>query len=536
MPTTNAAVAASSASAAEEEEEEEQLLALDDYLPPSHPLRSLLDATSDACVPLEVDGINANGDGSFRYEWGTWCSRVKLDALSDRALGELRLRAGAYDDLLRPADDGGAATDNKGGGRRIRIASGKYWDVVLHLLPRGARVQHKWPEGSWTVLQPLTGVIEVSQLRGPDGDGYYVPTRPKDLRGGGDGSGAIGSGGGGGDGDGGAAGGGGGGYSTAAGGGSGARYLGGPLRRYAGKAMSGSTLLEVNVRPPIEANVDAAIRYGGGVVDDERREGGGGAAVETMEEMDWEMANSVFARVERKREIEPSRGEEDDAEEGSSSPTVTPPPLPPPPSSGLNKKLGMEFENVGGLDAQLDDIAVSGFLEILRRSSSSSLPAGARFVSRSFFRPRALPTTDAICCVLIGKRTHSSFVLIPPPAPLTPTLRFGQTSVACWRRAPTPPPRVDSAFRTCEEYCCRDRRGAERCAVLYFTSPLISSPPPPSSLLISISSSRNNDATLDFPAHPSPPSAILLDFTGEGIIEVVGREGTANSQRPGDTG
>jgi hypothetical protein len=185
LPTTNAAVAASSASAAEEEEEEEQLLALDDYLPPSHPLRSLLDATSDACVPLEVDGINANGDGSFRYEWGTWCSRVKLDALSDRALGELRLRAGAYDDLLRPADDGGAATDNKGGGRRIRIASGKYWDVVLHLLPRGARVQHKWPEGSWTVLQPLTGVIEVSQLRGPDGDGYYVPTRPKDLRGGG---------------------------------------------------------------------------------------------------------------------------------------------------------------------------------------------------------------------------------------------------------------------------------------------------------------------------------------------------------------
>lgn len=28
-------------------------------------------------------------------------------------------------------------------------------------------------------------------------------------------------------------------------------------------------------------------------------------------------------------------------------------------SGGLNKKLGMEFENVGGLDAQLDDIAVS---------------------------------------------------------------------------------------------------------------------------------------------------------------------------------
>ena len=427
-PTTTTTTAASSSATAameEEEEEEEERLALDDYLPPSHPLRSLLETSSEACVPLEVDGINANGDGSFRYEWGTWCSRTKLDALSD-ALGELRLHAGAYDDLLHLADDGGtttttATTDNKGGGRRIRIASGKYWDVMLHLLPKSARVQHKWPEGSWTVLQPLTGVIEVSQLRGPDRDGYYVPTRPKDLRGGGDGSGAIGSGGGGDDDD--VAGGSSRRYSTAAGEGSGAKYLGGPLRRYAGKAMSGSTLLEVNVRPPIEANVDAAMmrRYGGGVVDDNSE---GGGAIE-MEEMDWEMTKSVFARVERKREIESSREEEEDAEEGSSSPTVPPPPLHPFPSLGLNKKLGMEFENVGGLNAQLDDIAVSGFREVLRRSSSSSLPAGARFVSRSFFRPRALPTTDTICCVLIGKRTHSSFVLRPyPPAPLTPTLRF----------------------------------------------------------------------------------------------------------------
>ncbi len=42
------------------------------------------------------------------------------------------------------------------------------------------------------VLQPLTGVIKVLQMRG-DTDGYYVATRPRDLRGGGDGSGMIGS-------------------------------------------------------------------------------------------------------------------------------------------------------------------------------------------------------------------------------------------------------------------------------------------------------------------------------------------------------
>ena len=40
----------------------------------------------------------------------------------------------------------------------------------------------------------MTGVVEVSQLRGPDKDGYFVPMRPKDLRGGGDGSGMLGSG------------------------------------------------------------------------------------------------------------------------------------------------------------------------------------------------------------------------------------------------------------------------------------------------------------------------------------------------------
>ena len=73
--------------------------------------------------------------------------------------------------------------------------------------------------------------------------------------------------------------------------------LGGPLRRYVGKAMSGSTLLEVNVRPPVEANVDAAVlRYG----HDDAAAGGGGDAID-LEEMDWDCTRNVFARVLRKR-------------------------------------------------------------------------------------------------------------------------------------------------------------------------------------------------------------------------------------------
>jgi len=203
------------------------------------------------------------------------------------------------------------------------------------------RFQHKWPEGSWSIIQPLTGLVEVAQLRGPGRDGYYTKMRPRDIRGGGDGSGALGSGGGGGsDGM---------GqreevvsnkpYSTA---GEGCvKYLGGPLRSYTGKAMR-SAILEVTVRPPIDVNIDAA-----GVI----------------EELPWDSVEDVFARVV----IVQSTPEEDIEEEesGTSSDTSNqsyegnPTSSIPSAAGGLNKKLGMEFENVGGLDAQLDDIAVS---------------------------------------------------------------------------------------------------------------------------------------------------------------------------------
>jgi len=360
-----------------DEEEQQQLVLFDEYLPTTHPLHALLCATAEACLPLEVDGINANGDGSFRYEWGTWCCRDKLEIVR-QCTEEIRLIVGAYDNLInsngRITTTTTTTTTNENKeqimttsttgreGKRIRVASGKYWDVILNLLPKSSRLQYKWPEGSWTLLQPMTGVVEVSQLRGPDKDGYFVPMRPKDLRGGGDGSGMLGSGsseeeeevesddddddddddaariqsdkrm-----------------YSTSAGDGSCIKYLGGPLRRYTGKAAAGSTMLEINIRPPIAVNVNAAER-------------------ETdIEDMEWEYAKSVFLRVKTNKVVIVEEDEilKNDKEEQQTVvvSSATNAPSSSLTSTGLNKKLGMEFENVGGLDSQLDDIAVSFILD-----------------------------------------------------------------------------------------------------------------------------------------------------------------------------
>ncbi len=188
--------------------------------------------------------------------------------------------------------------------------------------------------------------MEIAQLRGPGRDGYYTKMRPRDIRGGGDGSGALGSGGGcegissgispreevvsststvdGKNKS----------YSTA---GEGCvRYLGGPLRSYTGKAMR-SAILEVTVRPPIEVNIDAA-----GVI----------------EELPWTCVEDAFTRVVVMQPT-PEEETEDEKSDIASGTYNEPNSSNSLPRGGLNKKLGMEFENVGGLDKQLDDIAVS---------------------------------------------------------------------------------------------------------------------------------------------------------------------------------
>ena len=325
----------------------------DDFLPSTHPLHDLLIATSEACIPKPLEKIEGSSKPTeFRYEWGTWCSADKTDVVME-LLSEIRLVTGAYEELMLDKLDNVVVTKEEGGGkigddeeevdksgvkeigRRIRISSNKFYDIILYILPKGARYQHKWPEGSWTILQPLTGSVEIAQLRGPDRDGFYTKMRPRDLRGGGDGSGFLG-----GDAE------SQGGYSSS--GEDCVKYLGGPLRSYTGKAMK-STLLEVVVRPPIDVNIDTA------------------GNVEEFD--DWSGIDNVLTRVvASKKEDEEDESLEMDQKEGTSdtnmtllesSSKATNNSATSPSEGPLNKKMGMEFENVGGLDAQLDDIAVS---------------------------------------------------------------------------------------------------------------------------------------------------------------------------------
>ncbi len=67
-------------------------------------------------------------------------------------LDRVRLITGAYDDLLDGSfettlvagDDDDVKEDEqeeqtgKKMGKRIRVAGGKYWDIILHVLPKGA--------------------------------------------------------------------------------------------------------------------------------------------------------------------------------------------------------------------------------------------------------------------------------------------------------------------------------------------------------------------------------------------------------------
>ena len=213
------------------------------------------------------------------------------------------------------------------------------------------RYQYKWTEGSWIIVQPLTGQIEVAQLRGPDRDGYYKKMRSRDLRGGSDGKmfGVVSS-----DAatsddkdDNGSS------YSTA--GEACVKYLGGPMRSYEGKATQ-STILEVVIRPPITT-----------LEDDIKATG-------IVEQLKWESAGRILARANPPPEVSEEEEEESEnvAEDSSAnSSTAIQSGSKSASSETLNKKLGMDFENVGGLDKQLDDIA-------RRVLASRAHPAAAR--------------------------------------------------------------------------------------------------------------------------------------------------------------
>lgn len=193
-----------------------------DNIPPSSPLNPVLQSAINATCQRSADTSDMGHD-PFRYEWGTWVIEDSVQYLMTK-MNEVRLNQGVYDSYIPKEDE-----DAQSKSLRLRVAGGEDWDCILHILPTGTEWSGRWPTGSWAVVKALTGVAEISALRGPDRNGLYVKKTTKDLRGGSDGT--LG-----------------GGKSSA--GVDSIKYVGGPLRRYSGKSGK-TTLLEIVIRPPV---------------------------------------------------------------------------------------------------------------------------------------------------------------------------------------------------------------------------------------------------------------------------------------------
>ena len=286
------------------------------------------------------------GHDPFRFEWGTWVDNDALLQLMDRT-NEMRCQKGAYDVLMMANShyyyyESRAQDNNMNQALRLRVAGGQDWDVILHVLPQGSYWRGRWPTGSWSVIKPLIGVTEVAMLR----ESNMRKATSKDLRGGSDGT--LGGGGGGG---------------AATGGEDCVKYVGGPIRSYTGK--SGKTiLLEVVVRPPISKD-------------------------ETLLELDMDTLQDIESILSvvpeekenniEKEQLPPKRdtpaqpkpktigAQDTTSEQAEANETILSTPkekyatvVAPSAESqarSLNSALGMKFEKVGGLDAQLDAIA-----------------------------------------------------------------------------------------------------------------------------------------------------------------------------------
>lgn len=188
--------------------------------------------------------------------------------------------------------------------RRMLVASGDQWECFLHCLPKETTWQGQWPTGSWTVLKPLTGVAEIASMKGPDRNGVYTKKTSKDIRGGSDGSFAGG---------------------TSTSGDDPIKYIGGALRRYVGKAGK-TVLMEIIIRPPVKYQSKEV--------------------VESLTDF-----NGTFTIVEPPAPEEETGGDEQSKQNVEAKATNE------KNGAHLGNAMGMSFEQVGGLDAQLDAIA-----------------------------------------------------------------------------------------------------------------------------------------------------------------------------------
>jgi hypothetical protein len=214
-----------------------------------------------------------------------------------KTIDTLRLNRNAYETLQQTKDTN----------VRYMIGSGEYWDCILHILPEKTSFVGRQPTGSWTALKTLIGLTEISAVSGPDANNLYKSRGTKrKLVGGSDGSLA--------------------GSQTSASEPC-IKYVGGPLRQYT-SPFGNTALLEVTVRPPVKSELDYS---------------------DVITELPLDLRH-VFTVVLPEPETLLVEKEKPSS------------PLPSSPAeamkrANLNDKIGMTFDNVGGLNAQLQDIA-----------------------------------------------------------------------------------------------------------------------------------------------------------------------------------
>ena len=166
----------------------------------------------ETTLPKQADNTK-NAHDPFRFEWGTWVDNESIMELMER-VDEVRAAPGAFDTLMSMSmsaidldgedikgdrdrdcdhDDEKKKKYTETKSRRIKIASGKKWDCIVHVLSSNTQVDHRWPTGSWSIVKALTGVVEVAMLK-EDRDGNKTKRTKKDLRGGSDGKFGVGGG------------------------------------------------------------------------------------------------------------------------------------------------------------------------------------------------------------------------------------------------------------------------------------------------------------------------------------------------------
>jgi SpoVK/Ycf46/Vps4 family AAA+-type ATPase len=294
-----------------------QSLVVDDV--PSD-FKQFFGSITNATSPRGANKIN-QGHDSFRYEWGTWVEEANLRYCMDQ-IDSIRLQSGAYE-YLQEKFDTSSRDVNKQQPLRIQLADGQDWNCYLHVLPEATSWEGRWPTGSWTMLKTLTGMATIAAMKGPDRNGNFVPKTKRNLVGGSDGS--FGSG-------------------QSSSGEDCIKYVGGPLRRYTGQ-FGKTVILEVVVRPPIGFDSE---QYNDGYL-----------GVDDFNKLLTIVNNEkLVAEEEHLRNID------------STSPSNP---------ANLGMKIGITFDQVGGLDVQLDTIA-------RRILASRANPAAARKLGVSHVR------------------------------------------------------------------------------------------------------------------------------------------------------